>query len=225
MTMSHPSKQFFLSFDTVRDFDRACERRGTETGFFFGVDRNLAVGEKVSILVSVKGIRTPVALEGRVLWRRIRDGGPDMPPGLFVGLVDRDRARLDSIVRFLQSSGKHKERRDHFRFPVHLEARYQTAKGSFPSETRNISRKGAFLRCMGPLLTVGASFPVTLFLDDDDTKGTQLSARVAWIDYFEDTQGMGVEFDGGQSQLRKINRLCDRLERELKKHKSDSFPG
>jgi len=214
-----------MSFDSVERFNRACERRGAETGFFFRGNRDLKVGERVSILVSVKGIRTPVDLEGRVLWRRVRDGGPQMRPGLFVGLVDRDRARLDSIIRFLQTTGKRKERRNHFRFPVNLPATYQTAKGHFSSETRNISRKGAFLRCPAPLLTVGASFPLVLFLDKDTSRGTELKARVAWIDYFEDTQGMGVEFSGSQAPLKKVNRLCDRLEKDLKRRRSESPPG
>jgi hypothetical protein len=163
-----------------------------------------------------------VSLEGRVLWRRIRPGGPKMPAGVFIALVDRDRARLESIFRYLRSSRHQKEKRADPRYPVLLPARYQTSKGEFASETRNLSRGGAFLRCQGPLLTVGAKFPVVLFLEGEAGKGIPLSAKVAWIDYFEDTQGMGVVFDPGQSQLKKVHRLLDRFEKNLRKQKTAS---
>ncbi|MBW1870716.1 MAG: PilZ domain-containing protein, partial [Deltaproteobacteria bacterium] len=101
-----------------------------------------------------------------------------------------------------------------------LKATYDTSKGSFPSEIRNLSKGGAFLRCMGPLLTVGARFPLDLSLDDRGGKRVPLDVKVAWIDYFEDTQGMGVVFVKGQIQLKKVIRLIGNLEKNLKKNKS-----
>jgi hypothetical protein len=145
-----------------------------------------------------------------------------MPSGVFIALVDRDRARLDSIVRYLRSAQSRNSKRAHPRYPVLIPAKYRTSKGEFPSETRNLSRGGAFLRCKGPLLTVGAKFPVILYLDGEGGKGISLKAKVAWIDYFEDTQGMGVMFDPGQSQLKKVHRLLDRFEKNLRKQKSSN---
>ena len=142
-----------------------------------------------------------------------------MPAGVFVGLIDRDRARLDAIVKFLKSPQK-VNRRQHLRFPVQIKATYDTSKGSFPSEIRNLSKGGAFLRCMGPLLTVGARFPLDLSLDERGGKSVPLDVRVAWIDYFEDTQGMGVVFVKGQSQLKKVMRLIGNMEKSLKKTRS-----
>lgn len=213
--------QFHLIFDTAAEFDDTFKRRGAETGLFFKSGRALAVGDKVTIQISVKGIHGPVFLEGRVIWRRHRSGGSEMPAGFFIGLVDRDRARLDAIVKFFKSP-KEKDRRQHLRFPVNIKATYNTSKGSFKSEIHNLSRGGAFLRCLGPLLTVGARFPLDLFLDEHGGKSVPLDVRVAWIDFFEDTQGMGVVFIKGQSQLKKVIRLIGNLERNLKKSKSIS---
>lgn len=214
--------RFWLTFDSVDEFERVLERKGPDTGIFHRTLRAFAVGDRLLILVTIKGIEGIVNLEGRVLWRRIRSGGPKMPAGVFIALVDRDRARLDSIVRYLRSPKPHKQERAHPRYPVLLPAKYQTSKGEFPSETRNLSRGGAFLRCKGPLLTVGAEFPVILFLDGEAGKGTSLNAKVAWIDYFEDTQGMGVVFDPGQSQLKKVHRLLDKFEKNLRKQKASN---
>jgi Tfp pilus assembly protein PilZ len=212
--------RFLLTFDTVDGFEQALTHDGPDTGIFHKTLRAFAVGDRLSILVTIKGAEGIVSLEGRVLWRRIRSGGPQMPAGVFIALVDRDRARLDSIVRYLKSNKPNKQTRAHPRYPVLLPAKYQTSKGEFPSETRNLSRGGAFLRCNGPLLTVGAKFPVILFLDGEAGKGTSLNAKVAWIDYFEDTQGMGVMFDPGQSQLKKVHRLLDKFEKSLRKQKA-----
>lgn len=212
--------RFWLTFDTVGEFERAFERRGPDTGIFHRTLRAFAVGDRLSILVTIKGVEGMVSLEGRVLWRRIRSGGPKMPAGVFIALVDRDRARLDSVFRFLKSSRHQKEKRADPRYPVLLPARYLTSKGEYPSETRNLSRGGAFLRCQGPLLTVGARFPVILFLDGEAGKGTSINVKVAWIDYFEDTQGMGVVFDPDQSQLKKVHRLLDRFEKNIRKQRS-----
>lgn len=214
--------RFWLTFDTVDDFERAMEHKGSDVGIFHRTLRAFAVGDRLSILVSIRGSEGMISLEGRVLWRRIRSGGPQMPAGVFIALVDRDRARLDSILRYLRSNKPNKQTRAHPRYPVLLPAKYQTSKGEFPSETRNLSRGGAFLRCKGPLLTVGARFPVILFLEGEDGKGTSLNAKVAWIDYFEDTQGMGVMFDPGQSQLKKVHRLLDKFEKSLRKQKASS---
>jgi Tfp pilus assembly protein PilZ len=214
--------RFWLTFDSVDEFERILERKQPDVGIFHRTLRAFAVGDRLSILVNIKGIDGIVSLEGRVLWRRIRSGGPKMPAGVFIALVDRDRARLDSIVRYLRSPSPPKQTRAHPRYPVLVPAKYQTSKGEYQSETRNLSRGGAFLRCQGPLLTVGAEFPMVLFLDGEGGKGTSLKARVAWIDYFEDTQGMGVMFDPGQSQLKKLHRLLDRFEKTLRRQKASN---
>ena len=163
-----------------------------------------------------------MTLEGRVVWRRAKAGGPSLPAGIFVGLVARDRARLDALVRCMSASQSHRDRRKHFRYPVFLPATYRTNKGEFSSETRNISRGGAFLRCMGPLLTVGARFSLALYLEGEKGKATTMDVQVAWIDYFEETQGMGVEFAGRRGQRKKIERFVNGLEKKLKTSKSQS---
>lgn len=207
-----------LSFASVDDFRKALHQQPDQVGFFVPSYRRFKVGERVGINVAIAGVSSPVFLEGRVVWRRTQSGGSDMPAGCFIELVQRDRARLDAIITFLRSGGT-TERRRQRRYPASFRAIYRTAKGDYVSEVRNISVGGAFLRCSGPLLTVGAKFPVVLYPSDGGLKGLELDAQVAWIDYFEDTQGMGISFVAGQSELRKVKRFVSGFEKRHKLHK------
>ena len=76
------------------------------------------------------------------------------------------------------------------------------------------------MKCLGPLLTVGARFPIELRPRREKTDKIPLNVQVAWIDYFEDTQGMGVVFIKGQPQLKKVQRLVDSFEKGLNLTKS-----
>ncbi|HUU02606.1 MAG TPA: PilZ domain-containing protein [Myxococcota bacterium] len=221
MASHEKNRKLFLPFATVAEFDKALDRSGADTGFFLEGFRSLSIGEQVTIVISVKGSPGQVFLEGRVIWRRARSGGRKMPSGVFIGLIERDRARIDGIFKFLKSPGT-RERRMHQRFHVDLDASYRTSKGAFPSSVSNLSRGGAFLRCMGPLLTVGARFPLELRPRREKTDKIPLNVRVAWIDYFEDTQGMGVVFVKGQPQLKKVQRLVDGYEKIMKQPKSSA---
>jgi hypothetical protein len=92
-------RTFSLTFDSVSDFDKAFARQGSDTGYFFRTTKTIAVGQRACIRVLIRSGGNPFFLEGVVAWRRVRPGGPDMPPGVYVNLVDRDRARLDEIGR------------------------------------------------------------------------------------------------------------------------------
>ncbi len=208
-----------LSFGAVDDFEAAIERKGPETGFFFQSVRAAQVGQRMTLKVAIHGIPTPVFLEGHVAWRRVRAASPELPAGMFVVLCDRDRARIDGLLRYLRSGGA-RERRRQPRFPILLEASYMTTKGAFRSETRNLSMGGAFLRCSGPLLTVGAAFPVRLFLDGAEGKPLEIVAHVAWIDPFEDTKGMGIRFAEDQPAMKRVATLVKRFEADLRRFRS-----
>lgn len=208
---------FTLSFDSAREFDAAFERKGEDTGMFFASGREHEVGSRVIIRVTVKAAPAPIYLEGMVAWRRARSGGAGLRKGVYVALADRERARLDGIVKFLHSAAKGKDRRCDQRYPLFASASYTTASGEFSSETRNICTGGVYLRCQGPLLSVGARFPVTLHLEGDHSRGTTLSGRVAWLDLFDDSKGMGVIFDSDQSGIKQVQRAIKRIERDLKR--------
>ncbi|MBN2496569.1 MAG: PilZ domain-containing protein [Deltaproteobacteria bacterium] len=214
--MKHSQVEFMLVFDSADHFDRTFERKGAETGFFFPSRRDVSLGQEVMIRATIQGFEEPVYLRGVVAWRRVQSGGTKMPAGMYVTLSERDRARLDGIVKYLKMGSKSKERRRHSRLPMLVSARYQTAEGAFGAETRNLSEGGAFLRCRkGPLLTVGARFPVVLYLEGEDGKQTELDVRVAWIDLFDASKGMGVEFESGQPELRRITRALRRFQKLL----------
>jgi len=152
-----------LNLNSVRELDGAFERKGENTGHFFSVTSGVRVGSKVFIRVHIQGLDFPVFLEGVVAWRRVQNAGPSMRRGIFVQLRDRERARLDGIVKFFQKKTRGpRERRRFQRFPLFADAEYSTAQGVFGSEIRNISEGGVYLRCLGPLLSIGARFPVHL---------------------------------------------------------------
>ena len=209
-------RSFVLSFDSIREFDKAFEREDGQTGVFFP-SVQASVGQQASIRADVKGLPSPIYLEGVVAWRRLRPGGRSLPPGVFVNLTDRDRSRLNGIIDYFASHTKGKERRRANRFPLFAAASYSTAQGEFPSEVRNISEGGVFLRCMGPLLAIGTAFPVTIFLEGDNARGVSLTGRVAWLDMFENSKGMGVVFDQGQSGHRQVSKAIKRIKKDLKR--------
>ncbi len=210
-------QEFSLAFDSAGEIDRAFDRKGEESGFFFQGEQKVPVGRRACIRLEFEGFKTPLYLEGTVAWRRVRAGGPDMPVGVFVNLDARDRLRVDGLIRYLGSGSKAKERRRTQRYPFFASAVYRTAKGKFRSEIRDISKGGAFLRCTGPLLSMGATFPVTLYLEGDSDRGVEVDAQVAWLEMFDDPKGMGVVFRRGRSALKNVARTIKRIEQDLKR--------
>ncbi len=205
-----------LSFDSVKEFDEGFERKGENTGHFFSITSGVRVGQRVFIRIHIKGLEFPIFLEGVVAWRRVQNAGPSMRRGIFVQLLDRERARLDGIVTFLRKDARGtRDRRRFERLPLFTDAEYATAKGVFKSEVRNISQGGVYLRCLGPLLSIGAKFPVTLYLDGKSSKAVVLQSRVAWIDMFDDNKGMGVLFDKDQPELKAVGRSIRRIKKQL----------
>jgi Tfp pilus assembly protein PilZ len=198
--------KFNLVFNNSEELDQSLTMNGTEAGFFCETTKTLSPGERVSLEMRIRGKGNTASLEGRVQWRRVRPGGPDLPAGVFVGLIERDRIRIKSIIRYLQSD-KRLERRKSVRYQIPLRASYKTSKGEFQSEVRDISKTGAFIRCHGPLLPLGAQFPLVLLAEHGEDKGVSVTAQVAWIDYLEQNLGMGVVFVGSKFQVKKIEKL------------------
>ncbi len=205
-----------LNFQSVKELDQAFERKGENTGHFFPITSGIKVGSRVLIRIHLKGLDFPVYLEGVVAWRRVQNAGPTMRRGSFVQLPDRERARLDGIVKFLdKSSSGSRERRRFQRFPLFADAEYSTAQGVFGSEIRNISKGGVYLRCLGPLLSIGAKFPVTMYLEGNSSKGVVVNSKVAWIDMFDEDQGMGLLFDQDQPELKAVEKSIKRIKKQL----------
>ena len=215
---SERESKLFLPFDSVDDFVKELGDNQDELGFFVKSKSSLGVGKRVSIVASVMGTKSLVFLEGTVLWQRHRSGGPKLPSGIFVGLVDRDKARLDSILKYLKTEGKI-EQRTSPRYPISLPSAYYTSQGAFSSHVKNLSVGGAFIKCDGPLFTVGTRSPLQIYLKGERVKGLTVETQVAWLDYFDETKGMGLAFIAKQPQLETIKFLVEKYERELKKEK------
>ncbi|RME25076.1 MAG: hypothetical protein D6806_08560 [Deltaproteobacteria bacterium] len=207
-------KTLLLSFSQPEEFEKLVHSQPGQAGIFVDGLKRFNVGERVKITVTVAGINTPVYLDGLVVWKRNR-GTEKQPVGTFIELLPRSRARLNSIIQFLKSRGAHERRRQR-RYPISIRAIYKTAKGDYSSEVCNLSMGGAFLHCFGPLLSVGAKFPVVLLPQGKESSKLELMARVAWIDLFEEAQGMGVAFLEGQSGLKKVKKIINEYEKKLK---------
>ena len=207
-------QRFFLTFQSVDEFERVMEGIGPSGGIFFKSTRPLSAGKQVSIVTRIKGIADPVFLRGVIVSRRVRTGGPNLPAGVYVRLTDRDRARIGRVVRYLKSA-KIRMQRIHPRYPLTIPAKYSTSEGEIESCTLNISQGGVFLHTTGPLLTTGARFSLVLYPKGEEGKPLRVDARVAWIDYFESTKGMGVAFTSGQGRLKRIQRLISGYEKRL----------
>lgn len=206
--------EFTVVLSSVDEFEKTFTNKGADTGVFFSVSRAVKVGDRAMLRVSINGHSEPLFLEGRIRWRRVKAGGPKLPAGIFVGLVERERSHLEGLARFLASGRSRAERRRNPRYPVEIPASYGTSKGFFPAEVMNVSRAGAFLRCLGPLLSVGVRFPVKLGVGEKKDPFIQLNAQVAWIDLFEDTKGMGIGFIRGQAGIKEIERVVKLASRE-----------
>jgi Tfp pilus assembly protein PilZ len=206
-------KRLDFRFHTIEDLERALKGHEKQIGFFLDPSWDFQVGERVTICATVSGAATPVFFEGTVVWRRSK-GTEKMKPGIFIELLPRDQARLDGVFAFLREA-RNREKRRWRRIPVRFSAVYKTSKGDFNSEVTNISEGGVFLRCQGPLLTVGAQFPLVLY-PPSEKEGVPLKGRVAWIDFFEETQGMGVAFLDGQAQLRRVKKIVSECEKQLR---------
>ncbi|NMB77214.1 MAG: hypothetical protein GYA21_19060 [Myxococcales bacterium] len=199
--------EFTVVLSSVDEFEKTFANKGADTGVFFPVNRTVKVGDRAMLRVSLKGHAEPLFLEGRIRWRRVKPGGPKLPAGIFVGLVERERSHLEGLARFLASGRSRAERRKNPRYPVEIPASYGTSKGFYSAEVMNVSKAGAFLRCLGPLLSVGVRFPVKLEVGEKKGAPIQLNAQVAWIDLFEDTKGMGIGFIRGQAEIKEIERI------------------
>jgi hypothetical protein len=195
-----PVRQVVIRFGSLSDFEDAFEREGSILGLFHRSNRPPDAGSRVRILVAIRSFESPFSLEGEVLWRRLKKGPKGAPPGAFIGLLEKECARLDFLLRYLRSAASRHERRKHARYPVFLKAMYLTDTGRYPSKIQNLSRSGAFVQCSGPLLVAGEQFPMTLYFGADTGPGVIMNARVAWTSYLEDMRGMGIEFIPEQPQ-------------------------
>ncbi|MBW2701354.1 MAG: PilZ domain-containing protein [Deltaproteobacteria bacterium] len=216
MDLGEKSEVFSVIFPSVEAFRNAFLGKGEDRGVFIRTQRAVTVGHKVQLRLGIEGRPQRIPFLGTVTRRRAKSGGVNLPAGLFVTLSEMDADRLDGIARFFDLSEQIRERREHERLPLLVSARYSTAKGEFDSFTRDLSRGGAFLRCKGPLMEVGARFPLRLYLLGAEGPELKLEAEVAWVDVLQAGKGMGVAFVSRSTALRKLSRTLKRLEKNFK---------
>ena len=107
------------------------------------------------------------------------------------------------------------ERRAHFRFPTHLEVRFESCDEGFTARLGNISEGGIFVATERPL---AAGAPLRLFIRlPDGTVETQ--GRVAWAraeTSAHGAAGMGVRFEDLTAEQRE--RIADLVARCTPSH-------
>ena len=207
---------FRMQFESADALQKAFTSSGEDVGMFFDTGRDLPLGERVVIRASVRNLPAPVYLEGLVAWRRLRPRGTSLPRGLFVALTGKERLRLADAVTYLNKNAPSSEVRAHPRFPIFTQAHYRTDRGVHPAVTRDLSKAGAFLRCKGPLLPVGAITEVTLNLDWHQRENIELLAEVVRFEPVPESLGLAVRFKPGQPGLKKLARFLDGIQGDLK---------
>jgi hypothetical protein len=161
----------------------------------------------------VSALRTGVWLEGRVAWRRVTSGAPLVPAGIFVGLTPQALGLVDDVVTYLATMDRASDRRREKRLFLTLEASYRTEDGPFPAELRNLSGRGACLRCSDLPPDAGSDLLVTLHADARRRRGTRLPALVAWNEATRGFCSMGIRFKDGFWVRRRLDRTLDLLRR------------
>ena len=206
---------FSIQLKSVADFERVLQSNGNGSGLFFHTGHDLTVGDKVVIKASVRNLPTPIYLDGWVAWRRLRPRGSKLPRGLFVALADGEQSRLEGFLGFMKQHPQLSIVRAYPRLPVFMPAHYLTNQGPYPALTRNLSMGGAFLKCSGPLLSVGAHTDVMLSLQGQKPENINLSSEVVRFDPLPGHQAIAVQFAPGQTSLAKLERAIKRIQIEL----------
>lgn len=206
------TRRIFLSFASIEEFEQVFQLEGRNLGLFHQSADPLPVGQRISILASIKGIDDPLFLKGRVMWRRARSGGPGLSLGAFIALEDEERGRFESMLDFLHKERRTAQRRSHVRYPIHLRVTCRTRQDEFHTETVNLSRTGAYLRCSGPVPAEGEQVDMTIFLDSQGAHTARLEAVVRWRERRPSFSGVGVMFLPAQPGEGAIQQMLDRIE-------------
>ena len=206
---------FSVQLKSVADFERVLQPNGNGSGLFFHTGHELKVGELVIIKASINNLPNPVFLEGWVAWRRLRPRGSRLPRGLFVALADGEQSRLEGFMHFMNQNTEISTVRAYPRLPVFVQAHYLTSQGPHPAETRNVSMGGAFLKCAGPLLPVGARTSIILNLEEQINRGLELMSEIVRFEPLLESQAMAVRFEPGQSNLSQLARVIKNIQKDL----------
>lgn len=197
---------FSVRLKSLTDFERVLQSNGNGAGLFFHTGHELTVGQPVIIKASIVNNPTPIFLDGWVAWRRLRPRGSSLPRGLFVALSDGEQSRLEGFINFMKQNTQISIVRAYPRLPVFIPAHYLTNQGSHPALTRNLSMGGAFLKCFGPLLSVGARTDVMLSLKGQKPEHINLKSEVVRFVPLPGNQAIAVRFTPGQSGLSRLER-------------------
>jgi len=206
---------FSIQLKSVADFERVLQPNGNGSGLFFHTGHELSVGELVTIKASINNLPNPVFLEGWVAWRRLRPLGSRLPRGLFVALADGEQSRLEGFMHFMRHNPDLSIVRAYPRLPAFVQALYLTNRGSFSAMTRNISMGGAFLKCSGPLLPIGARTTITLDLLEQEHAGIELKSEIVRFEPLLESQAIAVRFDSGQADLSQLARAIKTIQKDL----------
>lgn len=193
-------KDFSLRFSSVEQFRDAMTKHNV-LGYFFQTDKELDLGKRIRLRIELKEAPEPFHLDGMVTWRRTK-ARDDLQIGLFVQILHYERERFFRMVDYYRQDIRGHKKRKHERFQIRLPVTYQIGNDWYKAKTRNISQKGAFFICEGPVLSEGEEFPIIISPDEGDE--IKLMVKVAWINGFEKIKGMGVKFKNRQADLRKV---------------------
>jgi Tfp pilus assembly protein PilZ len=143
-----------------------------------------------------------------VRWLRA-SGTTQMPAGASLQIHADDRGRIKKAHRIALGEAVTYVHREQTRYPADVEVRY-LANGSVAADGRllDISVGGAFIRTMGTLPQIGADIQVEMRPPGWFFRKLKVKARVMWLDFFEESRGMGVRF---MEKNPKVETLVEKL--------------
>jgi hypothetical protein len=162
----------------------------------------------VNLRVKVEGSEVLFPMTAKVVFVRQQPEGEDKPRGVGFQIIDEDAKRFDRLCAFVDGVWQPGMRRVYRRHPSDLRAKYYFPSRFQPAKAANLSERGVFLRCDGPLPEVGKEMPIKL-VTSRLGHSIRLESQVRWIDPVESRRGMGLLCKGPEKSLQELSNLLN----------------
>ena len=186
-----------------------------ERVLFFPAIGKMEQGNLADVQVAVEGHNVLFPMKADVIDVRERPTGINRPRGVMLQVIEPDRERFDRMCEFLEESWQPVNRRSQPRYRTELPALYAYPEEYKHARVLDISAGGLFLRADGPLPSPGDTVQVRL-ITSRLKADLLLECEIRWIDKVEKRRGMGVLCAGDLKNLRRLQRLVNRIVKQAK---------
>jgi Tfp pilus assembly protein PilZ len=201
-------------FPTSDQLDLAIRDREKRLLFYPAIGKMQKL-DLVDLQVTVEDSNILFPMTAKVVFVRQRPNGKDKPRGVGLQIIDEDARRFDRLCAFVDGVWQPGVRRAHRRYPADFKAKYYFPSKYQPAKAANLSERGVFLRCDGPLPEVGQGLFVSLQTSRLG-RPIELESQVRWIDPVESRRGMGLLCQGPDKSMQKLLSLVKKITQEAK---------